>query len=95
VSIDSPNILPEDIPHVVVVSHNGFLGEFYDSCTDGTKATAGQLVAMEMLIGKSCYGSRALSSKYYHGSDTGLDISYGMMRKPNIWNIQICEYPSR
>jgi probable phosphoglycerate mutase len=29
--IDSPNILPEGIPHVVVVSHNGFLAEFYHS----------------------------------------------------------------
>ena len=29
--IDSPNILPEGIPHVVVVSHNIFLSELYDS----------------------------------------------------------------
>lgn len=31
VKIDSPNVLPEGIPHVVVVSHNAFLSEFYDS----------------------------------------------------------------
>jgi probable phosphoglycerate mutase len=31
VVIESPNVLPEGIPHVVVVSHNGFLTEFYDS----------------------------------------------------------------
>jgi hypothetical protein len=29
--IDSPNILPEGIPHVVVVSHNIFLSELYES----------------------------------------------------------------
>jgi broad specificity phosphatase PhoE len=38
VSIDLPNILPEGIPHVVVVSHNGFLGEFYDSMYGWNKA---------------------------------------------------------
>lgn len=31
VVIDSPNELPTSIPHVVVVSHNRFLSEFYDS----------------------------------------------------------------
>jgi broad specificity phosphatase PhoE len=31
VNIDSPNVLPEGIPHVVVVSHNGFLSELYES----------------------------------------------------------------
>jgi probable phosphoglycerate mutase len=25
------NVLPEGVPHVVVVSHGGFLAEFYDS----------------------------------------------------------------
>jgi probable phosphoglycerate mutase len=29
--IDSPNVLPEGIPHVVVVSHNIFLAEFYEA----------------------------------------------------------------
>jgi len=29
--IDSPNILPEGIPHVVVVSHNVFLSELYET----------------------------------------------------------------
>jgi probable phosphoglycerate mutase len=29
--IDSPNVLPEGIPHVVVVSHNIFLTELYES----------------------------------------------------------------
>jgi probable phosphoglycerate mutase len=29
--IDSPNVLPEGIPHVVVVSHNIFLAELYES----------------------------------------------------------------
>jgi broad specificity phosphatase PhoE len=29
--IDSPNILPESIPHVVVVSHNIFLSELYET----------------------------------------------------------------
>lgn len=29
--IDSPNVLPEGIPHVVVVSHNIFLSELYES----------------------------------------------------------------
>jgi probable phosphoglycerate mutase len=29
--MESPNILPEGVPHVVVVSHNGFLAQFYDS----------------------------------------------------------------
>jgi probable phosphoglycerate mutase len=29
--IDSPNVLPEGIPHVVVVSHNIFLIELYES----------------------------------------------------------------
>ena len=29
--IDSPNILPEGIPHVVVVSHNIFLSELYET----------------------------------------------------------------
>jgi probable phosphoglycerate mutase len=31
VVIDSPNVLPTGIPHVVVVSHNEFLAELYDS----------------------------------------------------------------
>ncbi|KIM76346.1 hypothetical protein PILCRDRAFT_91610 [Piloderma croceum F 1598] len=31
VNIDSTNILPEGIPHVVVVSHNIFLSELYES----------------------------------------------------------------
>lgn len=38
VVIDSPNVLPEGIPHVVVVSHNGFLSEFYDSMYGWNKA---------------------------------------------------------
>ena len=29
--IDSPNVLPEGIPHVVVVSHNIFLAELYEA----------------------------------------------------------------
>jgi len=29
--IDSPNILPEGIPHVVIVSHNIFLAELYEA----------------------------------------------------------------
>jgi broad specificity phosphatase PhoE len=29
--INSPNVLPEGIPHVVVVSHNVFLSELYES----------------------------------------------------------------
>ncbi|KIM85988.1 hypothetical protein PILCRDRAFT_816529, partial [Piloderma croceum F 1598] len=29
--IDSPNVLPEGIPHVVLVSHNIFLAELYES----------------------------------------------------------------
>jgi broad specificity phosphatase PhoE len=31
VTIDSPNILPEGIPHVVLVSHNVFLSELYET----------------------------------------------------------------
>ena len=30
-TIDSPNVLPEGIPHVVVVSHNIFLSELYEA----------------------------------------------------------------
>jgi probable phosphoglycerate mutase len=27
---DTPAVLPDGIPHIVIVSHNGFLMEFYD-----------------------------------------------------------------
>ena len=31
VVIDSPNVLPKGIPHVVIVSHNIFLAELYEA----------------------------------------------------------------
>ena len=60
-------------------------------CTHGTKFTVWQLVAITILTGMS----RTLLSESDHGTGTGHDILYGMMRMPGIWNIQTCEYLAR
>jgi len=95
VKIDSPNVLPEGIPHVVVVSHCGFLAEFYDVMYGWNEAGGMSTCDYENTDWYVLVANRALPSESDHGTGTGHDILYGMTRKPNIWNIQICERLAR
>jgi hypothetical protein len=52
IDVDSPNILPEGIPHVVVVSHKVFMIELYESMFRWNGLNTRRLVSTIMLNGK-------------------------------------------